>query len=221
MTDRPIRLVIIDDHRIVREGIQALMEDVPDIDVVGVAADGCAGVELAKQLQPDVVLMDLVMSCMDGVEATRQLADSHPDIRILVLTSFITQDKVFPAIKAGASGYLLKDTGSVELIEGIRQAYRGETTLDPKIAAMVMAEISHPALHDRLGTDSLTGREIEVLRLVAQGMSNKEIAEQLGISPETSRTHVNRIISKLHVASRVQATLYALRSGIVSLDQPD
>ena len=221
MTDRPIRLVIIDDHRIVREGIQALMEDVPDITVVGSAADGCTGVELALQLQPDVVLMDLVMPCMDGVEATRHLANVHPDMRILVLTSFITQDKVFPAIKAGASGYLLKDTGSTELIEGIRQAYRGETTLDPKIAGMVMAEISHPALHDRLGPDSLTDREIEVLRLVAQGMSNKEIADQLGISPETSRTHVNRIISKLHVASRVQATLYALRNGIVSLDQPD
>lgn len=220
MTDPPIRVLIIDDHRIVREGIAALMEDVHDIDIVGSAADGCAGIELAEQLQPDVVLMDLVMPCMDGVEATRRLADAYPDMRILVLTSYITQDKVFPAIKAGASGYLLKDTGSSELIEGIRQAYRGETTLDSKIAGMVMAEISHPAPNDRLGPNSLTEREIEVLRLVAHGMSNKEIAHHLGISPETSRTHVNRIISKLHVASRVQATLYALRSGIADLDQP-
>ncbi|MEZ4768277.1 MAG: response regulator transcription factor [Caldilineales bacterium] len=218
MSEQPIRLLIIDDHRIVREGIQSLMEDVPDIEVVGTAADGCIGVDLADRLRPDVVLMDLVMPCMDGVQATLLLADRYPDMRILVLTSFITQDKVFPAIKAGASGYLLKDTGSSELIDGIRQAYRGETSLDPKIAGMVMAEISHPAEHDKLGPDSLTERETEVLRLVAQGMSNKEIAEQLGISPETSRTHVNRIIGKLHVASRVQATLYALRSGIANLD---
>lgn len=221
MNERPIRLLVIEDHRIVREGIEALMEDVPDIEVVGSAADGCAGVDLADRLRPDVVLMDLVMPCMNGIEATVLLSQRYSDMRILVLTSFITQDKVFPAIKAGASGYLLKDTGSDELIEGIRQAYRGETSLDPKIAGMVMAEISHPASGDKPGPDDLTPRETEVLRLVAQGMSNKEIAEQLGISPETSRTHVNRIIGKLHVASRAQATLYALRSGIAELDPPE
>ena len=122
----PIRLLIVDDHRIVREGIQALLEDVDDITVVGTAADGCVGVTLAEQLQPDIVLMDLVLPCMDGVEATRVLTSRFPKMRILVLTSFITQDKVFPAIKAGASGYLLKDTGSSELIEGIRRVHRGE-----------------------------------------------------------------------------------------------
>ncbi len=214
----PIRLLIVDDHRIVREGIQALLEDVDDITVVGTAADGCVGVTLAEQLQPDIVLMDLVLPCMDGVEATRVLTSRFPKMRILVLTSFITQDKVFPAIKAGASGYLLKDTGSAELIEGIRRVQRGESSLDPKIASMVLAEISHPTNNDRLTPDPLTEREVEVLRLVAQGLSNKEIADRLAIAPETARTHVNRILSKLHVASRVHATLYALRTGLADLD---
>ena len=219
MSQRPIRLLIVDDHRIVREGIQALMEYVDDIEVVGVAADGCEGVAQAEKLQPDVVLMDLVIPCLDGVEATRQIATSLPQTRILVLTSFVTQDKVFPAIKAGAAGYLLKDTGSSELIEAIRQVFRGESSLDPKIASLVLAEISHPAQTDTRSTpDPLTEREIEVLRLVAQGLSNKEIADRLAISPETARTHVNRILSKLQVASRVQATLYALRTGIADLN---
>lgn len=216
----PIRLLIVDDHRIVREGIQALLENVDDIEVVATAADGCIGVTLAEKLQPDIVLMDLVLPCMDGVEATHVLTTRYPKMRILVLTSFITQDKVFPAIKAGASGYLLKDTGSTELIDSIRRVHRGEPSLDPKIASMVLAEISRPANHDTLTPDPLTEREVEVLRLVAQGLSNKEIADRLAIAPETARTHVNRILGKLHVASRVHATLYALRTGIADLEAP-
>lgn len=217
----PIRLLVVEDHRIVREGIQSLLEDVEDIEVVGAAADGCIGVTLAEQLQPDIVLMDLVLPCMDGVEATRVLTTRYPKMRVLVLTSFITEDKVFPAIKAGASGYLLKDTGARELIESIRQVHRGEPSLGAKIAAMVLAEINHPSDQKRLSPDPLTEREVEVLRLVARGLSNKEIAERLAISPETARTHVNRVLSKLHVASRVHATLFALRTGLADLDTPD
>lgn len=217
----PIRLLVVEDHRIVREGIQSLLEDVEDIEVVGAAADGCIGVTLAEQLQPDIVLMDLVLPCMDGVEATRVLTTRYPKMRVLVLTSFITEDKVFPAIKAGASGYLLKDTGARELIESIRQVHRGEPSLGAKIAAMVLAEINHPSGQKRLSPDPLTEREVEVLRLVARGLSNKEIAERLAISPETARTHVNRVLNKLHVASRVHATLFALRTGLADLDTPD
>lgn len=213
-----IRLLIVDDHRIVREGLQALLGDVDDIQIVGAASDGVKGVALAEQYQPDVVLMDLVMPNMDGIEATRLLTAKYPRMRILILTSFITQDKVFPAIKAGASGYLLKDTGSEELLQSIRQVVQGQPSLDPKIASLVLAEISNPAQNARLTPEPLTERELEVLRLVAQGLSNKEIADRLAISPETARTHVNRVLAKLHVASRVQATLYALRTGIADID---
>lgn len=219
MTAPPIRVLIVNDHRIVRDGIQSLLSEIDGIEVVGAAGDGCAGVALAEQVQPDVVLMDLLMPCQDGVEATRQLTARYPKMRILVLTSFITQDKVFPAIKAGAIGYLLKDTGSAELIESIQRVYRGEPSLDAKIASMMLAELSHPDHGEKSDVDPLTERELEVLRLVAQGLSNKEIAEQLSISPETARTHVNRILAKLHLANRVQATLYALRSGIAGLDK--
>lgn len=217
MTASPIRLLIVDDHRIVRDGIKALLDEFDRILVVGEAGDGCAGVALAEQLQPDVVLMDLVMPCMDGIEATRRLTAAYPKMRILVLTSFITEDKVFPAIKAGAIGYLLKDTGASELVESIYRVARGEPSLDATIASMILAEISQPEASHDADVDPLTGREMEVLRLVAQGLSNKEIADRLSISPETARTHVNRILAKLHLANRVQATLYALRSGLADL----
>ena len=218
MSAPPIRLLIVDDHRIVRDGIKALMDEVDDIQVVGMAGDGCVGVALAEELRPDVVLMDLLMPCMDGIEATRLLTARYPDMRILVLTSFITQDKVFPAIKAGAMGYLLKDTGSAELIDSIHRVHRGQPSLDAQIASMMLAELSHAKPDTQPVVDPLTSREVEVLGLVARGLSNKEIAEQLNISLETARTHVNRILGKLHLANRVQATRYALRAGIAELD---
>lgn len=217
MSDTPIRVLMVDDHNIVREGVELLLGEIEDIELVGQARSGAQGIALAKELQPDVVLMDLVMPEMDGVEATRRIMAEHPHIRVLVLTSFITADKVFPAIKAGASGYLLKDTTSAELIEAIRQVHRGEPFLHPDIARMILDEIGQPSEKDKLTPEPLTARELEVLALVAQGKSNKEIAEELSISPETARTHVNRILSKLHVANRVQATLYALRQGIADL----
>ncbi len=217
MSDTPIRVLMVDDHNIVREGVELLLGEIEDIELVGQTRSGAQGIALAKELQPDVVLMDLVMPEMDGVEATRRIMAEHPYIRVLVLTSFITADKVFPAIKAGASGYLLKDTSSAELIEAIRQVHRGEPFLHPDIARMILEEIGQPSEKDKVTPEPLTARELEVLALVAQGKSNKEIAEELSISPETARTHVNRILSKLHVANRVQATLYALRQGIADL----
>jgi NarL family two-component system response regulator LiaR len=221
MNDAPIRVIIVDDHRIVREGIRALLSEIEDIRVVGEASDGRASIDLAQELRPDVILMDLMMPGMDGVEATRRITSGQTEARILVLTSFLTAEKLFPAIKAGALGYLLKDTASADLVEAIRQVHRGEPSLSPEIARLMLSELRRPAPGDKLGPDALTGREVEVLRLVGQGKTNKEIASQLCISQETARGHVNRILSKLHVANRVQATLYALREGISSLDETE
>ena len=217
MSKAPIRVLIVDDHSIVREGIEVLLSEIKDIEVVGTAKSGDEGIALTRELRPDVVLMDLVMPRMNGVEATRRITADYPNARVLILTSFVAADQVFPAIKAGAMGYLLKDTTSAELVEGIRRVHRGEPSLHPEIARMMMDEIGQPTTGTKLTPEPLTPRELEVLALVARGMSNKEIAEELTISPETSRTHVNRILSKLHLANRVQATLYALREGIASL----
>ncbi len=213
----PIRVFIADDHAIVRKGIAAVLEIVPDIDVVGEAENGHDAVYRVEQLRPDVILMDLVMPEMDGIEAIRRIKDRQPEARILVLTTFAAEDKIFPAIKAGALGYHLKDSRPEELVQAIRQVHRGESSLHPVIARKVLEELSHPS--DRPPTpDPLTPREVQVLRLVAQGLENWEIAERLVITEATVRTHVSNITSKLHVASRTQAALYALREGIASLD---
>jgi NarL family two-component system response regulator LiaR len=197
------------------------MEEVEDIEVVGEASNGLESIDQVETLVPDVVLMDLVMPQMDGLEATQQITENHPDIRVLVLTSFIIDDKVFPAIKAGAMGYLLKDTGSSELIEAIRKVHRGELSLHPEIAQKVLSEVRQPPPEKQLTSDPLTEREVEVLKLVAEGKSNKEIAEELNISPHTARTHVNRILNKLHLANRVKATLYALSQGVSFLKETE
>ena len=153
----------------------------------------------------------------DGIEATRKITDAHPEVKVLVLTSFAADDKVFPAVKAGALGYLLKDSSPEELVEAIRRVHRGEPSLEPDIARKVLQELSHPA-NEKPTTDPLTERELEVLRLISQGLSNKEIASKLFISEWTVRTHVSNVLSKLHLASRTQAALYALRSGLASID---
>ena len=216
MAQDSIRVLIVDDHAIVRKGIHALLSKEAGMQVVGEATNGEEGVTQARALKPDVVLMDLVMPRLDGIEATRQIMQV-PGARILVLTSFATDDKVFPAIKAGALGYLLKDSGPDELIQAIRQVYRGEPTLAPSIARKVLAELAQP-LKTPLTSEPLTERELVILRLVAQGMSNGEIAEQLTIAEMTVRTHVSHILGKLHLASRTQAALYALKEGLASLD---
>jgi NarL family two-component system response regulator LiaR len=213
----PIRVLIADDHAIVRKGLRALLTTEPDIEVAGEAADGRAAVREAARLRPDVILMDLVMPEMDGIEAIRQITTQQPAARILVLTSFAADEKVFPAIKAGALGYLLKDSGPEDLVHALHQVHRGESSLHPTIARRLLQELSRPA--ERPPTpDPLTEREVAVLRLVARGHSNREIADDLAISEATVRTHVSNILGKLHLASRTQAALYALREGLASLD---
>lgn len=227
-----IRVFVVDDHAIVRDGIQSLLATEPDIECVGEAANGEEAVAKVRILRPDVILMDLVMPEMDGIEAIHQIMAFQPEARILVLTSFSADDKVFPAIKAGAMGYLLKDTGSEELMRAIHQVYRGEASLHPKIARMVLQEISTVQPSQKVEhqshlpgqsstVDPLTERELGVLKLVAHGRTNREIADQLVVAEGTVRTHVSNILDKLHLASRTQATLYALREGLASLDDVD
>ena len=215
---KPIRLLVVDDHGIVRKGICALLAQVKDMLVIGEASDGQTALSQAEALKPDVILMDLVMPRMDGVEAIRQVLARQPEIRIIALTSFVADDKVFPAIKAGALGYLLKDSEPEDLIATIRRVYAGEPSLPPNIAIKVLDELSHPKKRP-LTPEPLTEREEQVLRLIAQGFDNHEIAEQLTIGEATVRTHVGNILSKLQLANRVQATLYALRQGLTSLDE--
>jgi NarL family two-component system response regulator LiaR len=211
-----IRLLIVDDHTIVRKGIRALLATETDIEVVGEAANGREAIEQTSKLRPDVILVDLMMPEIDGIEAVRRITADYADTRILVLTSFATDDKVFPAIKAGALGYLLKDSAPDALISAIRQVYRGESSLHPKIARKLLKEISRP-MEQTPTPDPLTQREVDVLKLVATGLSNQEIANSLTVSEATVRTHVSHILSKLHLASRTQAALYALREGLTSL----
>ncbi len=217
MSQSSIRVLITDDHSIVRKGIRALLATEPDIEVVGEAGDGAEAAAQAQALRPDVILMDLVMPKVDGIEATRRILAQQPGMRILVLTSFAADDKVFPAIKAGALGYLLKDSGPDELVQAIHQVHRGEPSLEPSIARKVLLELSQPP-KTPLTAEPLTEREVDVLRLVAQGRSNRDIADELVITEMTVRTHVSNILSKLHLASRTQAALYALREGLASLD---
>ncbi len=214
----PIRVLVADDHAIVRKGICALLATERDIEVIAEACDGEEAVAQARDLQPDVILMDLVMPKQDGIEATRQITGRQSNVRVLVLTSFATDDKIFPAIKAGALGYLLKDSDPEQLIEAIHQVHHGEPSLDPSIARKVLSELSQPAAQ-RATSAPLTGRELTVLRLVAQGKNNRQIAETLTIREMTVRTHVSSILNKLHLASRTQAALYALREGIAALDE--
>jgi serine phosphatase RsbU (regulator of sigma subunit)/DNA-binding NarL/FixJ family response regulator len=208
----------VDDHAIVRRGIRALLATEPGIEVVAEAVDGREAVAEAEKMRPDVILMDLVMPEMDGIEATRRIAARQPEVRILVLTSFATNDLIFPAIKAGALGYLLKDSSPEELVGAIHQVYRGELSLHPTIAEKVLEELSASS-EDDLALEPLTGREVDVLQSVARGQSNREIASHLGVRPAIVRTHVNDILRKLHLASRTQAVLYALREGLASLDE--
>jgi NarL family two-component system response regulator LiaR len=211
-----IRVLIVDDHAIVRKGVMALLATESGIQVIGEAGNGQEALSQVKLLNPDVILMDLVMPVMDGIEAIRQINASFPHIRLLVLTSFAADDKVLPAIKAGALGYLLKDSGPEDLIQAIRRVHRGESWLHPAIARKVLQELARP--NEAPAPSTLTDREADVLRLIAQGLSNREIADRLVLSEATVRTHVSNILGKLHLASRTQAALYALREGLATLD---
>jgi NarL family two-component system response regulator LiaR len=212
-----IRVLIVDDHEIVRKGIRALLSKERGIQTVGEAANGADAIAQAKLLKPDVILMDLVMPKMDGIQATRQITAAQPAVRVLVLTSFAADDKVFPAIKAGALGYLLKDSSPAELIRAIRQVHQGQPSLDSSIALKVLQEMAHPT-QESSSAHRLTEREEEVLRLIAHGKSNLEIAEELSVVEITVSKHVSNILAKLQLASRTQAALYALKEGLASLD---
>jgi NarL family two-component system response regulator LiaR len=215
--DKPqtITVLIIDDHQLVREGVRNFLQRLRDITVVGEAGSGQEGLRLASELAPDVVLMDLVMPEMDGVETTRRLKQISPRTQVIVLTSFDDDQHILPAIRAGALSYILKDVGTAALAEAVRKAARGEVTMTPLVAARVMRELrqgGQPAT--QVGAD-LSEREIEVLRLIAEGRSNTEIAERLVISEHTVKRHVSNILSKLHLADRTQAAVYAWREGMV------
>ena len=212
-----IRIFHADDHPLVREGIRALLATEPDLELVGEADNGADAIRRVQLLQPDVLLLDLKMPQKSGLEVIKALKGTNPDTRILVITSFADDDNVFPAIKAGALGYLLKDSSPYDLLHAIRDVYAGNSSLHPIVAHKVLHELSKPP--DLPPTeDPLTEREVDILKLVAQGLSNQEIADELVASERTIRTHVSHILSKLHLANRTQAALYALREGYARLD---
>ena len=210
-----IRVLIADDHAVVRQGLRTFLELQDDIEVVADVAEGAAAVELTLERRPDVVLMDLVMPGIGGVEAIRIIREQRPEVRVLVLTSFGEDEQIFPAVSAGAAGYLLKDVQPQELVRAIRAAHQGEALLHPAVAARLMEEFSSG--HPHAGAESsLTGREREVLELIGRGLPNKLIARELGIAEKTVKTHVSSILSKLGVTDRTQAALYAVRNGLLS-----
>jgi len=217
MSDDLIKILIVDDHAVVRKGIRALLATEEDIEVIGEAEDGFQAITLYQDLKPDVLLLDLLMPKMNGIEVITEVTRISPEAKILVLTSFAADDHVFPAIKAGALGYLLKDTDPEDLVNAIHQVYMGESSLSPTVARKVLYEIFQPS-DKPLSPDPLTKREVEVLQVLAKGKSNREIAEILTISETTVRTHVSNILGKLHLASRTEAALYALKEGVANLE---
>ena len=210
---KTIRILIADDHPIVRKGLRLVLSNEPDREVIGEAVNGNDGVAQPRALQPDVILMDLQMPEKNGIEAIREIKKELKQVYILVLTSFADDDMVFPAIKNGASGYMLKDTQPAELMQAIRNIAVGIPSLHPIIADKLMRELVFPSTTPP-GGEKLTARELEVLRLIAQGSTNQEIAVQLGISERTISTHISNILGKLHLANRTQAALYAVREGL-------
>lgn len=217
-----IRVLIADDHQVVREGLSALLKMRDDIEIVGQAKDGVEAVEKARQLLPDVVLMDISMPRMNGVEATREIKRENPHIGVVVLTMYDEEDYIFDLVKAGATGYLLKDADSTQIAKAIRAIAHGESLIHPTVASKILTEFSLLAegkgrKPGRLEHD-LTDREITVLRLVAEGKTNKEIANDLDLSEKTVKNHVRNIFHKLHVYDRTQAAIHAIRKGLIELD---
>ncbi|MBN1317226.1 MAG: response regulator transcription factor [Anaerolineales bacterium] len=212
-----IRVLIADDHAVVREGLRAFIASEPGMTVVGEAADGQEAIDRAGETRPDVLLLDLVMPNKSGLEAIPEIKQKYPKVRILVLTSFTEDDKVFPAIKTGALGYLLKDSSPKELLGAIRDVYNGESSLHPTIARKLIRELSHTS-DLPVSKEPLSERELGVVQLVAQGLSNVEIGKKLFISERTVRNHVSSILAKLHLANRTQAAIYALREGLADID---
>ena len=208
-----IRLILVDDHVVVRQGLKMVLELEDDLEIVAEASDGKAALDMVANYRPDVVLMDLLMPVMTGVEAIRAIKKDYPDVEVVALTSVLEDRLVIDAVEAGAAGYLLKESGPEELIEAIRAAARGEVRLHPKAQKRLLREVRTPEMRE-----SLTSRETETLRLIARGYTNKDVARELAISEVTVKTHVSNILSKLALSSRTQAALFALKEGIVGLE---
>lgn len=215
-----IRILIADDHTVVRKGLKALITTEPGLEVVGEAADGEEAIRRARILKPDVILMDMSMPHKDGVAAIQAIRAEDPQARILVLTSFAEDKKILAAIKAGALGYLLKDASPDELLRAIQEVYRGKSSLHPTVAQKVIHAIQGPSDEQEHAQSGLTDREVEILKLIAKGFPNQQIAKQLYISERTVRTHVSNILRKLNLPNRTQAALYAVREGLVASDEP-
>ena len=207
-----IRIVIADDHAVVRQGLAMFLNMDGDFEIVGEASNGKEAIKLVEDLEPDVVLMDLLMPTMSGLDAIPLIREQYPDVEVIALTSVLDNGSVVKAVRAGAIGYLLKDTQSDELIRSIKAAANGQVQLSPQAAAMLMQEVRAPE-----GPEMLTGRELDVMRLIAEGKSNREIADELFLGEKTIKTHVSSILSKLNMNSRTQAALYAVKIGLVSL----
>ncbi|WP_026570889.1 MULTISPECIES: response regulator transcription factor [Sediminibacillus] len=208
-----IKVLFVDDHEMVRIGVSAYLTTQPDIEVIAEADNGKKAIELALELRPDIILMDLVMEGMDGIEATEKIVQAWPEAKIIVVTSFIDDEKVYPALEAGASSYLLKTSKASEIAQAIRSTYQGEAVFEPEVTNKVMAKMRNR--RTTLPHESLTAREMEVLLLVAQGKTNQEIADELFIALKTAKVHVSNILSKLEVQDRTQAAVYAYRQGLV------
>ena len=219
---KKIRILIVDDHKIVRQGLKTFLDLQDDLEVVGEGENGRQAIDLVKRLKPDVILLDLIMPEMDGVEATKVIISEEPDARIAILTSFSDEEKAMPALEAGAVGYLLKDIAPDDLAESIRAIRRGETVLHPAITKQLMARLQNTEKNPNTSPEleSLTNRETEVLRHVAKGMSNDEISNALLISSLTVKTHVSNLLGKLNLGDRTQAAIYAIRHGVAPLDPP-
>lgn len=208
-----IKVVFVDDHEMVRIGVSSYLSAQPDIEVIGEADNGKTGVEMALELRPDIILMDLVMKEMDGIEATKQIIEQWPEARIIIVTSFLDDEKVYPALEAGATSYMLKTSKASEIADAVRVTYSGQPVLEPEVTGKMMMKMrqkNNVELHEEL-----TEREMEVLKLIAEGKTNQEIADELFIALKTVKTHVSNILSKLQVQDRTQAVIYAFRHSIV------
>jgi len=207
-----IRVVFVDDHEMVRIGVSSYLSAQPDIEVVGEADDGKKGVELVLELRPDIILMDLVMKEMDGIEATRQIIEQWPEAKIIIVTSFLDDEKVYPALEAGATSYMLKTSKAGEIANAVRATYHGQSVLEPEVTGKMMVKMRQKNTH--LPHEDLTSREIEILLLMAEGKTNQDIADQLFIALKTVKTHVSNILSKLNVQDRTQAVIYAFKHSL-------
>lgn len=208
-----IKVVFVDDHEMVRIGVSSYLSAQPDIEVIGEADDGAKGVELALQLRPDIILMDLVMKEMDGIEATKEIMESWPEAKIIIVTSFLDDEKVYPALEAGATSYLLKTSKASEIANAVRSTFHGQSILEPEVTGKMMMKMRQKTV--RLLHEQLTPREMEILLLMTEGKTNQEIADHLYIALKTAKTHVSNILSKLEVQDRTQAVIYAFKHSLV------